>query len=157
MRAVTSERKGTIEQVDVGRTHALYRDAGELSVRWCESSVLVVLRDHGQGGFSSIIRRYWDEALLRTPRVTLLADFWSMPTYDSPLRLDLTSWLLDHRPRVAELHVLTRSRIVTMGVAVANLALGGLVTNHRTRAPFDEAVARFPFQSARPSEAKGAG
>ena len=56
----------------------------------------------------------------------LFADWYEMTGYDSRARFVLTDWMLDLRPRVGECHFLVKSRLVAMGVAVANIALGGL-------------------------------
>jgi hypothetical protein len=49
-----------------------------------------------------------------------------MTNYDSSCRVELTAWVLRHRAQSA-LHIGLRSRMVAMGVAVANLALGSLI------------------------------
>jgi hypothetical protein len=40
----------------------------------------------------------------------------------------------DHAKQVVSLDVVARSKLVTMGVAVANLALGGMIKVHTGRA-----------------------
>jgi hypothetical protein len=88
----------------------------------------------------------------------LLYDLWELENYESALRQRMTRWVLDRRPRVVALHCLLRSRIVAMGVAVANLALGGIITSHTTRAPFqaafERALAEPPPPPPRPSHAR---
>lgn len=49
-----------------------------------------------------------------------------MSNYDSACRVELTAWVLRHRAQSA-LHIGLRSRMVAMGVSVANLALGSLI------------------------------
>jgi len=64
------------------------------------------------------------QRLLTTDRCFQLFHDWSaMETYDTPTRLILTSWLQEHRDRFEAVHILSGSRLVAMGVAVANLAL----------------------------------
>ncbi|AKT40971.1 hypothetical protein [Chondromyces crocatus] len=81
---------------------------------------------------------------LAEPRVTvashsfvLFLDLNELESYDSAARVLLTNWLQELRPRAEAIHVSTRSRLVSMGVAVANLALeGGLLAygpEHRSR------------------------
>lgn len=50
----------------------------------------------------------------------------AMSNYDSSCRVELTAWVLKHR-RESALHIGLVSRMVAMGVAVANLALGNLI------------------------------
>ena len=64
-----------------------------------------------------------------------------MEGYDSDVRVELTSWALQHRRDFASIHVLVRSRLVAMGISVANVALGGLMRAHTGRADYEDAYA----------------
>jgi hypothetical protein len=68
-------------------------------------------------------------------------DLWDMEGYDSAVRVDLTQYFVKHRAFIGALHTCTRSRIVRMGVTVANVALG-IVTQHEDRAAFEAALVR---------------
>lgn len=68
-------------------------------------------------------------------------DAWDMQAYDSLLRTELTSWHLRRRADTRSLHTVTRSKIVRMGISVANLALG-IITAHEDRSSFDRAIDR---------------
>lgn len=59
-------------------------------------------------------------------------DWLDMTGYDSASRVTLTDWVMSHRPE-SRLYIGVRSRIVRMGVTVANLALGNLITIRQTR------------------------
>ena len=50
-------------------------------------------------------------------------DWLAMSNYDSACRIDLTQWILAHRKQ-SIVHIALGSRLVAMGVSVANLALG---------------------------------
>jgi hypothetical protein len=68
-------------------------------------------------------------------------DLWDLQGYDSPVRVDFTNF---HRKfGLRSLHALTRSRVVAMGVAVANLALGNRITVHSGRESFDARLAEL--------------
>lgn len=69
-------------------------------------------------------------------------DVERVDNYHSDVRVKITRALLANREKVASVKVLVRSKIVKMGVAVANLALGGLVRAYESRAEFTRAVAR---------------
>ncbi len=74
-------------------------------------------------------------------------DLWDLQVYDSPVRVDLTNY---HRAvGLQSLHALTRSRVVAMGVAVANLALGNRITVHSGRESFDQRLAAMCREAAR--------
>jgi hypothetical protein len=102
--------------------------------------VMLTLVGHGYAEFGALCIRHWNEALRRSDRLTLLVDFWDAPGYDSPLRVALTEWTVEHRSQLDTIHVLARSPIVRMGISVANLALGGLVKTYSLRASYDVAV-----------------
>jgi hypothetical protein len=96
---------------------------------------------HGDGGFAEPIIRAFDASVASGNRSLLVFfDLGEMPDYDSPLRTRLTTHFVRERARFQSFDVLTRSRIVAMGVSVANLALGGLIASHSDRAAFLSAV-----------------
>ena len=68
-------------------------------------------------------------------------DLWDMDTYESGVRVDLTNYHLRHRSLLTALHTCTRSRIVRMGVAVANVALR-IIEQHEDRAAFERVLRR---------------
>ena len=70
-------------------------------------------------------------------------DFADTTGYDSEVRTMFTQWVASHRIRTT-VHILVGSKIVSMGVSVANLALGGSLIGYTSRAIFDAA-----FRSAK--------
>lgn len=72
-----------------------------------------------------------------------LATFWDLGELVNchvDVRVFATRVLLAHRPQIIAIHAFTRSKLVSMGVSVANLALGGIVRSHPTREGFAEAM-----------------
>ncbi len=72
-----------------------------------------------------------------------LHTFWDLRElvqYHSAVRVVSTNVLLNHRAHLLSVHTLSTKKIVAMGVAVANLALGGMIENHTTAASFDGAL-----------------
>lgn len=65
----------------------------------------------------------------RRGRIYGFHNWFEMENYESSCRVELTAWVLGHRDRTA-LHIGLRSRLVAMGVSVANLALGSLIQVH---------------------------
>jgi len=90
---------------------------------------------------TELVRRFIDFAE-QSPSDTMrfFHDWWEVDGYDNQARYALTSWTLKHRKRIQSADILTRSKIVKMGVAVGNIALGGLAKLHDNPASFREAL-----------------
>jgi hypothetical protein len=74
-----------------------------------------------------------------------LQTFWELGelvSYHSDVRIYSTNVLLANRSQLESLHTYSTSKVVAMGIAVANLALGGIITAHKTRDSFDQALRR---------------
>ena len=69
-------------------------------------------------------------------------DWLTMTGYESECRQRLTRWSVKHLDAYAEVHLAVRSKIVAMGVQVANIALRGLIHVHPDRAPIEVALRR---------------
>ncbi len=132
-----------VREIEKGATFEVWRSpTGALRLDWTrQGAVLETLLGYGHQEFANVIVRRW-EALRRTGvQILILADFSEMPNYDSPVRTTQQEWILKHRPSVIQpFHVLSRSKMVGMAVAVANLALGGMITAHTQRTTFDVVV-----------------
>lgn len=74
-------------------------------------------------------------------QITLFMDAYDSGDYESAFRVEGTEWFRAHRKQVPNIHILHRSAIVTMGLSVFNLALGGGVVAHKTRESFEAALA----------------
>jgi hypothetical protein len=114
---------------------------------WVPSPALLVisLHGHGEGGFATpIIEAY--ETLGRAERVHVYADCEALGNYDSPLRTQLTARLLPDRARIGTISCLVKSRFVSMGVTVMNLALGGIVDSTTVRETFITALDACLFE-----------
>src|SRR5512139_2983256 len=74
-------------------------------------------------------------------------EWMGMESYDSETRKLLTEWSLANRAQMIEVHLTVRSRLVRMGVSVANLALGNFMQTHDTietmEAAFLDTLARL--------------
>lgn len=69
--------------------------------------------------------------------LTVFHDWLEMTGYESVARQRMTSWSMDHLKQFGEVHLALRSKLVAMGVQVANIALRGLITVHNSRAPME--------------------
>lgn len=97
--------------------------------------LIVRLQGHGEGELAKPILEALDK-LDKAPAAHLFFDAEDLDNYDSPLRIELTQRLFPERERFASFHVLVRSKLVAMGVSVANLALGGIVNTTSDRKRF---------------------
>jgi hypothetical protein len=115
---------------------------GELRL-WVPASHLVVVTMIGRGdgavmpGFLAAA----PPAPNDTVKQAVFFDMIRLEHYESPLRVGMTEWLLPRRTQVV-VHCLFRSKLVAMGVSVANLALGGIITTYTARSPFQAAFER---------------
>ncbi len=72
--------------------------------------------------------------------IALFDDLDLLTGYDNAVRSQLTEWSRKNRPKIVAFHILTRSKLVAMGVGVANLVLGGSIRIHRVRSAFEDAL-----------------
>jgi hypothetical protein len=110
--------------------------------------VLITLAGHVSADLAPAVSQAFRQSVLAASAVHGFADFFGLESYDPEVRRGLTQVVADLRPRIAALDVVLRNRMVAMGVSVVNLALGGLLTVHRSQVRFDqllnEAIARAP-------------
>jgi hypothetical protein len=72
--------------------------------------------------------------------------FWDLEDlewYHSAIRKECTAVILRHRKNVAAVHTFSHSTLVNMGVAVANVALGGMIRSHPDRTSFERDMERL--------------
>jgi hypothetical protein len=129
----------TVNLAENGPLFEIWSGTGTASMRidWTrKGAVRITVSGHGAAGFSPPAIARWDAANRTSDRGVVLIDFWDMPTYDSGMRVQMTGWALKHRSDTTYF-VTTRSKIVLMGLAVANLALDGILNVKEKRADFD--------------------
>jgi hypothetical protein len=72
-------------------------------------------------------------------RPTVLHDWEGATGYEPALRPRFTEWYLRVRKEAGEVHVLTRSKLVTMGVTLVSLATGNEIFAYTDRHAFSRA------------------
>ncbi len=108
---------------------------GRLGIWVPSPTVLVVaLRGFGDASFAEPILKALD-TLSKRDSLHLFVDADGFVNYQSSLRTQLTTGFFAHRRRLS-LQVMLSSKLVAIGVSVANLALGGIVTTTTDRAHF---------------------
>jgi hypothetical protein len=81
-----------------------------------------------------------EQLYLSTGTVSGFHNWLQMTGYDPACRIELTAWVLRHKP-ASVVHIGVTSRLVAMGVTVANLALGNLIKVHATLAALEADLA----------------
>lgn len=97
------------------------------------------MRGYMSPDMSRLIIARADPMFGRGATVSGFHNWLDMSNYDSQCRVELTAWVLRHRTQ-SVLHIGVTSRMVAMGVAVANLALGNLIHVHGDLASLEAAL-----------------
>jgi hypothetical protein len=114
---------------------------GEVEISRCGSAVaLVRMAGAAEHGAAPVIEVALSSLFAGGHSLHTFWDLRDLVQYHSNVRVVSTNVLLNNRPRVLSVHTLSNSKIVSMGVAVANLALGGIIENHTTAASFEAAL-----------------
>jgi hypothetical protein len=104
-----------------------------------EVLVLTLRGDIGDDWANAIVGAMSDE-LRSGAQTNFFADIEHLESYGPLLRQRATDTLLRHRRWVASIHALVRSRVVSMGVSIANVALGGMIVTYASRRSFESAI-----------------
>ena len=98
---------------------------------------------HMQDDHCAFLEKHGEERIRRAGgKLYVFHDWMQMTGYDSKTRIRLTTWSAAHRAAYQEVHLAVRSRIVAMGVQVANIALGGFMRAHTGVASLEVELAR---------------
>ena len=87
-----------------------------------------------------VIERALTQVFMGAESLDTFWDLRDLVNYHSDVRVLSTNVLLANRRKLQSVHTLSTSKIVAMGIAVANLALGGIITNHKTPQSFEFAI-----------------
>jgi hypothetical protein len=116
-------------------------ESGEAKVSQLSKYVtLVRLVGQAEQAAAPIIFRSLEQAFAAGHSLDVFWDLEKLINYHSDVRTESTRVLLTHRPQLHSMHTYSISKLVSMGVSVANLALGGIIRMHKGRATFDAAV-----------------
>jgi hypothetical protein len=102
---------------------------------------LVVTSAHGHGAveFVAPFLEVLDDAVAKG--ATSIWDDWARVTsYDSETRVRIMAWTRAHDWIARDIHVLVGSKLIAMGLAVSNLALGGALQVTTDRAAFEREI-----------------
>src|SRR5262245_28445089 len=102
--------------------------------------VLVVMEGRVGAQAGRQIARQLSEVLKAGTPKKIFCDLEGMLDYHSDVRTHCTQALLSNIGNVAAVIVIARSKLARMGVAVANIALGGRIQVVESRSAFDAAL-----------------
>lgn len=123
---------------------------GELRIRVTDNVVYEQVSGYLEKDIVTKITAPIDRLIANGAKPVIFNDWWELSGYDSDARLKLTDWIFWIRGKIVGSHILVRSKIVSMGVSIANLALGGMLTVYTDRADFTLAYHKAMRQSVRP-------
>ncbi|HEX7664301.1 MAG TPA: STAS/SEC14 domain-containing protein [Polyangiaceae bacterium] len=109
---------------------------------WLPQDTVVVSRITGRGTdeVADAMIEAFDKNVGAEPKVSIFTDLSEMTDYSSRARTVLTAWMKRNMPRSRTVHVAVKSKLVAMGVSVANLALRSGMKIHSDTAEFEEAI-----------------
>lgn len=109
---------------------------------WMASEDVVVERFEGHASIEFVdpILDFLEAVIARGIRPRVFDDWELATSYDTAVRNRMTAWTLKHRKEIAQTHILVRSRLLAMGVTVANLAVGGSLRVYSSRDAFERAL-----------------
>ncbi|MDC3955792.1 hypothetical protein [Polyangium jinanense] len=124
---------------------------GELRIKAVDDVVYEQVSGYLEKEIVSKITQPIDKLIGQGVKPIIFNDWWDLSGYDSDARLKLTDWIFWIRGKIVGSHILVRSKIVSMGVSIANLALGGMLTVYTDRQEFTLAYHRALRQGMKPS------
>jgi hypothetical protein len=120
--------------------HRFASNRGEVVLHRMKPDVLLLkIFGHLDRSMGTFVIDLLNVAVAAHARLSVFCDWSEMAGYDSDVRAAFTQFAATHRSRVT-FHLLVGSKIVAMGVSVANLALGGILVGYNNRPAFDAAL-----------------
>ena len=116
-------------------------ERGELRIRRPTPLVVVFIeRGFLESAFAANITAAMNEAVRGGAKPHFFVDGEHLDGYDPEIRTQASGWLGNNREKIVVQHMLVKSRLAKMGLAVASLMLGGVIQGHHERKSFDEAL-----------------
>lgn len=87
--------------------------------------------------FAEHVTRELELILPRDRRLEVFVDAGALRSYHSDFRKEWTAWMLKHKAQLDGVHILFHSRVVEMGINIANVVLGDFIKAYPKRADFE--------------------
>lgn len=88
------------------------------------------------------ILRKLDDWIAPGKTVTLYIDASTLKSYDTAFRTRWTDWFRANRAKLLAVHILFQSKIVEMGISIANSFVGGFLVPWSNRPAFEASLAQ---------------
>ncbi len=124
----------------VARVHREWPDSEYWLYVPMETVVVSRIAGRGTEVVAKTMIEEFDKLFADDPALSLFTDMSEMSDYSTKARALLTAWMKKNMPRARTVHIHVRSKLVAMGVSVANLALRSGMKMHSNSASFEEAV-----------------
>jgi hypothetical protein len=126
-------------EVERGATFATFQGPTcVLRGDWSNGVVRSIFVGHIEAGCAQACIQFWQAGLRTAPKIMLLQDFWDATGYDTPWRTGTTDYAKKQADKFIGAHILSRSKILNMGVSVAALAAPSwVVKSYGKRVDFD--------------------
>ena len=118
------------------------------------TTYVTIVTGHMEDAHADMLLAFGDQRVrnARGQKLRVFHDWVEMTGYESRCRQRLTSWSVEHLSAFGEVHLALRSKIVAMGVQVANIALGGFIRTYTDRAAVEmelRRAMRVPLEATR--------
>ena len=125
----------------LGKEHGQWRTERGGATTWILPPNILVSRVEGHADVELVrhIVESGDEVIARYGSLVAFHDWERITSYDSKARTRLTQWGDSIRANVRSVHILVGSTLVKMGVNVASLVLGNMLTAYDSRERFEAA------------------
>ena len=122
-------------------TEVTHEKSGVLEI-WLAAPGVVVQRVSGHAGLkiAQAIVRFNDDLISRGVEPYMFDDWMELTGYTTEARQALTTWTRQRLPSIRGVHVLVKSKLVAMGVALSNTAIGGSIQSYSDRTEFEQAL-----------------
>jgi hypothetical protein len=104
-----------------------------------------VVRTTGSG-FATVdlagrLVKWVDVAIAAGEKPNVFHDWWDVTGYEPPVRRMMATWYSRVFHDVRGVHVLSSSKIVTMGVGLVSIAMGNAIVSYKEREALEAAIA----------------
>jgi hypothetical protein len=124
---------------------------GELRIHRPTPLVLVYVESGFlEADFAPVISRAMDATLKAPGKPLFFIDAEHLEGYEPTIRAEASTWIKKHSARITVQHMLVKSRLAKMGLAVVSMLLGGVIVGHEKRQTFDAALREAILTTQRP-------